>query len=172
MPSKGRLTRQMGRISIIAAIAENGVIGVCNRLPWHLPDDLKHFRRLTTGHHILMGRRNYESIGRPLPDRINLVLSHNAAFPAPGCRVVTTLDRALEVSRTDSEIFIIGGAALYAQTLERAQRMYLTHVHARVEGNTSFPIYDEKNWIEIDRRHHEADARHAYAFSFVTLDRA
>jgi dihydrofolate reductase len=161
----------MGRISIIAAIAENGVIGVRNRLPWHLPDDLKNFRRLTSGHHILMGRRNYESIGRPLPDRTNLVLSHDAAYSAPGCRVVTSLDRALETAGADPEIFIIGGATLYAQTLACVQRLYLTRVHARVEGDTSFPVYDERNWIEIDRRDHEADARHAYAFSFITLDR-
>ena len=162
----------VGCLSIIAAVADNGVIGARNGLPWHLPDDLKRFRRLTMGHPIVMGRRNYESIGRPLPGRMNLVLSHDAAYSAPGCRVATTLDEALTMAGSDPEIFIIGGATLYAQTLDRADRIYLTRVHAHVPGDVWFPSYDEKDWTEVERREHEADSRHAYAFSFITLKRA
>lgn len=159
------------RISIIAALAENNVIGRENRLPWHLPDDLKHFRRLTVGHPVIMGRRNYESLGRPLPDRLNIVVTHRPGYAAPGCRVVHSLEEAFAAADGADEIFVIGGGELYAQTLDRADRLYLTRVHARVEGETRFPDFDADAWREIARVRHEADERHAYAFSFATLER-
>lgn len=160
------------RLSLIAAVAQNRVIGVRNTLPWHLPADLKHFRRLTTGHPIIMGRRNYESIGRPLPDRDNIVVSRRNDYQAPGCRVVHSLEDALIAVNGADEIFVIGGAELYAQTLPNANRLYLTLVHANVDGDTYFPEYDTNNWRELSRERHEADERHAYSYSFVTLDRA
>jgi dihydrofolate reductase len=159
------------RISIIVALSENNVIGRDNALPWHLPDDLKHFRRLTVGHPVVMGRRNYESIGRPLPDRLNIVVTRRAGYAAPGCRVVHSLDEAFTAADGAEEIFVIGGGELYAQTLDRADRLYLTRVHARIEGDTRFPVFDPGQWHEIERVRHEPDARHAYAFSFATLER-
>ena len=160
-----------GRVSLIAALAENRVIGRDNTLPWRLPADLKRFRRLTTGHPILLGRKNYESIGRPLPERTNIILTRDRAYRAPGCIVVDTLEAAYAATSAASEMFVIGGGELYAQTLARADRLYLTWVHAQVPGDTFFPTFDLADWTEIERERHEADGDHAYAFSFVTYDR-
>lgn len=159
------------RLSLIAAIAENRVIGVRNTLPWHLPADLKYFRRLTVGHPIILGRRNYESIGRPLPERTNIVITRRTDYSAPGCRVVHTLEAALAAANGTSEIFIVGGAEVYAQTLAQADRLYLTFVHAVVPGDTFFPEFDLREWRELAREYHAADEKHAHAFSFVTLER-
>lgn len=159
------------RVSLIAALAENRVIGRANALPWRLPADLKRFRRLTTGHPVILGRKNYESIGRPLPDRTNIVVTRNAGYLAPGCIVVDSLAGAYVAAGDANEIFIIGGAELYAQTLRSADRLYLTQVHATVHGDTYFPDFDLRDWVEIERERHEADANHAYAYSFVTYDR-
>jgi dihydrofolate reductase len=158
-------------ISIIAAMAENRVIGRENSLPWHLPNDLKHFKRLTSGHAIIMGRKNYESIGRPLPERTNIVVTRTPHYPAPGCTVVHSIDDALIAAGNDPEVFIIGGAELYAQTLGRARRLYLTEIHAHVPGDTYFPAFDLNTWHEQSRAKHEADATHPFAYSFVTLER-
>ena len=160
------------RLSLIAALAENRVIGRNNALPWRLPADLKRFRRLTTGHAVILGRKNYESIGRPLPDRRNIIVTRNRAYTAPGCDVVHSLEAALQSAANDPEVFIIGGAELYQQTLARADRLYLTLVHATVDGDTFFPAFHAHDWREIERETHAADAQHAYAFSFVTYDRA
>lgn len=159
------------RVSLIAAVAENNVIGRDNALPWRLPADLKHFRRLTTGHAVITGRRNYESIGRPLPERTNIVLTHRRDYRADGCIVVHTLEDAFAAARGDPEVFIMGGAEIYAQTVDRAERIYLTRVHAEIAGDTLFPAVDWSVWREIARERHEPDAQHAYAYSFVTLDR-
>lgn len=159
------------RIALIAAMAENRVIGANNALPWRLPADLKHFRRMTTGHHVVMGRKNYESLGKPLRDRINIVVTRNSAFSAPGCLVVHSLAAALAAAAHDPEIFIIGGAELYRQTLTRADRMYLTLVHADVPGDTHFPTFDWGAWRELSRERFEGDHDHRYPFSFVTLER-
>lgn len=159
------------RISLIAALAENGIIGKDNALPWRLPADLKHFRRITTGHPVIMGRRNYESIGRPLPERRNIVMTRRPGYSAPGCTVVASLEAALAAARGAPETFVIGGAEIYAQTLCLAERLYLTLVHARVAGDTVFPALDWTEWRETSRERHEADARHSYAYSFVTLER-
>lgn len=159
------------RVSLIAAMAENRIIGVNNTLPWRLPEDLRHFRRLTTGHHVIMGRRNYESIGKPLPDRTNIVVTRNPEYRAPGCRVRHSLEEALRDAQADSEVFVIGGGEIYRQALARADRIYLTLVHAHVEGDTYFPPFDAREWCEIERVRHEPDDRHPYPYSFVVYDR-
>jgi len=158
-------------ISIIAALAENRVIGLNNTLPWRLPNDLKHFRRLTTGHAIILGRKNYESIGKPLPERTNIVITRNRDFRADGCLIAHSLDEALVLADNDPEIFIIGGAEIYRAALARTNRLYLTRVHAAIPGDTYFPEFDETEWREISRERHERDERHAYAYSFVVLER-
>lgn len=151
-------------------MAENGVIGVDNALPWYLPADLKHFRDLTSGHHVLMGRKTWESLGKPLANRINLVLTSDPGR-VTDCIAVSSIDVALHTAQNDSELFVIGGASLYAQMLPRAQRLYLTLVHARIAGDTWFPDLVWGEWQELERRRHEANERHRYAFSFVTLER-
>ena len=158
-------------ISIIAALAENRVIGINNTLPWRLPNDLKHFRRLTTGHAIILGRKNYESIGKPLPERTNIVITRNRDFHADGCLIAHSLDEALALAKNDPEIFVIGGAEIYRAALARTNRLYLTRVHATIAGDTYFPEFDETEWREISRERHKRDERHAYAYSFVVLER-
>lgn len=159
------------RISLIAAVAENRVIGVDNKLPWHLPDDLKHFKRLTRGHAIITGRKNYESIGRPLPERKNIVVTRQPDFVAAGCTVVRSIEEALAAARNDPEIFVIGGGEIYRQTFPLAHRLYLTLVHASPRGDALFPDYDPREWREISRDEHPVDDRHAHAFSIVALER-
>jgi dihydrofolate reductase len=158
-------------ISLIAALARNRVIGIHNRLPWRLPADLKFFRRTTLGHAVIMGRKNYESIGRPLPQRRNIVLSTDPGYQAPGCEVRHSLAAALAAAGDDPEIFIIGGANLYAQAMPLAERMYLTLIEAEFDGDAWFPEYDEKEWREIAREEHAPDADNPYRFSFLTLQR-
>jgi len=152
-------------------MAENRVIGIHNTLPWRLPADLRHFRQLTTGHHVIMGRRNYESIGKPLPDRHNIVLTRNPSYHAPGCQVKNSLGEALQDIQNDPEIFIIGGAEIYRQALALADRIYLTLVHAEINGDTFFPDFDMRDWKETIRTRHEADEKNPYACSFVIYDR-
>lgn len=161
----------MSHISIIAALAHQRVIGQHNRLPWRLPADLSHFRRTTLGHAVIMGRRNYESIGRPLPERLNIVLSSDHGYHAPGCRVVSSLTEALDAAAGDPEIFIIGGAQVYAQALPLATRMYLTLIDGVFDGDTWFPEYAEREWREVARIEHAPDADNPYPYSFVTLQR-
>ena len=159
------------RVSLIAAMAENRVIGVNNTLPWRLPADLRHFRRVTTGHHVIMGRRNYESIGKPLPDRTNIVVTRNPSYRAPGCLVKHSIEDALAAAQNDPEVFVIGGAEIYRQALDRADRLYLTLVHAQIEGDTYFPPVDEKQWQEISRERHEPDEMNPHACTFLVYDR-
>lgn len=163
-------------ISLIAAVSKNKVIGKDNDLPWNLPDDMKYFMQTTSRHHVIMGRKNYESIPekfRPLPNRTNIVVTHQRDYDAPGCTVVHSIESALAVARkgNDDEIFIIGGAAIFSQSLSFTQRMYLTEIHAIVEGDILFPEYDPSDWTEISRKHHPADERHAYPFDFVIYER-
>lgn len=159
------------RICLIVVMAENGVIGMDNALPWHLPADLKHFRNLTTGHHILMGRKTWESLGKPLANRINIVLTSQPDRLTDGCVTVSSIEAALDMAREDSKLFVIGGANLYAQMLPKAERLYLTFIHACVEGDTWFPDLTWSDWRELERHTHDADERHHYAFSFITLER-
>lgn len=158
-------------ISLIVAMAENRVIGKDNALPWRLPADLQHFRRLTTGHPIIMGRRSYESIGRPLPERTNIVVTRRTDYAAPGCVVADSIDAAISRAEGAKEIFVIGGADIYSQTLRFADRIYLTLVHAQVEGDARFPEFDNALWREASHERHEADVKNPYAYSFITLDR-
>lgn len=157
-------------LSAIVAMGENRVIGKDNQLPWRLPADLKHFKSITTGHPIVMGRKTFESIGKALPNRLNIVLTRDAAYQAPGCIVVTTIDDAL-IQAQALEVFIIGGAEVYKQLLPRIHRIYLTIVHHDFDGDAFFPVFDEQEWKEVDKVRHEPDADNAYAYSFVTLER-
>lgn len=159
--------------ALIVAVAENGVIGRDGALPWSLPADLKHFRTLTTGHHVVMGRHTHASIGRALPGRTNLVLTRHPEVVAPDCRAVATLDGALRIADDagDDICFVIGGAGVYAQALPCAQRIYLTEVRATVDGDVRFPELDRGQWIETSRVEHAADERHAHALAFTVLER-
>lgn len=165
-------------VSAIAAVADNGTIGINGDLPWHLPDDLKYFQRITRGHHVITGRKNYESIPdkyRPLKDRVNIVVTRNSEYHAPGAKVVGSLAAGLEIAHlaNEHEVFIIGGGQIYreALTMRLVDRLYLTLVHSDVEGDTHFPLLEPSEWLEVERTRHEADDRHAFAFSFVVLQR-
>jgi dihydrofolate reductase len=158
-------------LSFVVAIAENGVIGHGNQLPWRLPADLKHFKALTLGKPIVMGRKTYDSIGRPLPGRDNIVISRQPQLVIEGCTVVASLDAAIAVTAAAPEVVIIGGAEIYRQALPRTQRIHLTRVHANVPGDTFFPPLPAQQWREQHLERHEADAQHSYAFSFITLER-
>nr|AIA18613.1 Dihydrofolate reductase [uncultured bacterium] len=160
-------------LSAIVAMAENRIIGKNNQLPWHLPADLKHFKTITSGHPILMGRKTHESIGKPLPNRLNIILTRDPNYQTTGCTVVTSVESALkEAARHDeNELFIIGGAEIYKQLLARIQRLYLTIVHHEVEGDAWFPELNLQEWKEISRVRHEADEANAFAYSFVLLER-
>lgn len=159
------------RLSLIAAMDRNRLIGAGNGLPWHLPADLAHFKRLTVGKPIVMGRRTFESIGRPLPQRENIVVSRNPDFMAEGCTVVHGLLEAIEAARGVAEVMIIGGASLYVEALPLAGRMYLTLIDAEFEGDTWFPAYDPQQWREVASESRAADDANPYALRFVTLDR-
>lgn len=158
-------------ISIIVAVARNGVIGHKGELPWHLPADMAHFKRTTLGKPLIMGRRTHASIGRALSGRRNLVITRHPTWVADGCEIYPSLDEALEACGEAAEVVVMGGAALYAEALPRAKRLYLTQVHADVEGDVFFPEIDLDEWVEVAHLEHPADVRHAYAFSIVTLER-
>lgn len=163
-------------VSAIAALSKNNVIGKNNDLPWRLPDDMKFFMETTKGHHVIMGRKNYDSLlekFKPLPQRTNIVITHQKDFKAPGCLVLHAIEPALEIARKDSEeeCFIIGGAEIYRLAMPHTTRLYLTEIDAHIEGDTWFPDFKKENWREVSRKHHPADERHKYAFDFVIYDR-
>jgi len=161
------------RIALIAAMAKNNVIGKDNDMPWHLPDDLKFFKSKTVGRPVIMGRKTFESIGsRPLPNRPNLVISRNPAFVGEGVTVFTSVDEALATLTDVEEVIIMGGGQLYAQMLPHADRLYVTLIDAEIDGDTFFPNWQALAWNTLEKVHHEIDERHAYAFDFITLDRA
>ena len=158
-------------LTLIAAVARNGVIGIDNRLPWHLPADLKHFKALTTGHTVIMGRKTWESLPakfRPLPGRRNIVVTRNAGYQAEGAVVTTSLQAALAAAES-GEAFVIGGAELYAAAMPLANRLQLTEIDASVEGDTWFPAIDHHQWRESAREAHRDEAGLDYAF--VTYER-
>jgi dihydrofolate reductase len=162
-------------LSIIAAVANNNVIGRDNQLPWHMPADLKWFKTLTSGHHLLMGRRTYESVGKPLPGRITVVITRSAGYAPDGVAIARSLDEAISKAEAagDPEIFIGGGAEIFNQVLHRANRMYLTRIHTEPEGDTFFPEFDDVNeWHLVDSEHHEADERNPHPYSFLTYERS
>lgn len=160
-----------GRVSILVAYDQNRAIGFGNKLPWHLPADLKRFKALTMGHHIVMGRKTYESIGKPLPGRMNVVVTRELGYRAEGSIVVDTLERGLEVAQSDSEIFIIGGAQIFVQMLPFCDRQYATEIHAAFEADTYFPQSDAQAWRETSRERHDADELNPHPFDFVIYDR-
>lgn len=157
--------------SLVVAVAENGVIGRNNQLPWRLPGDLAYFKLVTMGHPIVMGRRTYESIGRPLPGRTNIVVTHQRGYAAPGCVVVHSLDEAWKAADGAGEVSVIGGTALFRDALPLADRIHLTEVQARIEGDTFFPAFERGEWRETEVARHPADAKHEYPFRIVVLDR-
>ncbi len=160
------------RLALLAAVARNGTIGRDNRLPWHLPDDLRRFRMLTLGRTVIMGRKTHESLPGALPGRHSIIVSRDSGYEAAreDVEVVASLEDALGRARS-TEVFIIGGASLYEQTLARADRLYLTEIDADVAGDAFFPSYDRGEWETFADEAHPADDRHSHAFRFLTLER-
>ena len=160
----------MSRIAFVVAFDRNKVIGKGGALPWKLPDDLKHVRELTIGKPLIMGRRTYDSIGRPLPQRTNIVLTRDPSFHPDGVRVARTPDEALKIAGDAPEVIVFGGADVFRQFLPMAERIYLTQVDADVGGDTFFD-FGGTNWRVLENTAHPADERHAYPFNFITLER-
>jgi len=159
------------RICLIAAVAANRVIGRNNTLPWHLPADLKRFKALTMGYPVVMGRKTHESIGRPLPGRRNLVITRNRAYSAPGCELVHSLDEAIAACRGAQEIFVIGGAELYRESLPRAHRLEFTEIRAEFEGDATFPEFSLAQWRESAREIHSDEAGIPFRYEFARYER-
>lgn len=156
-------------ISLIVAVAKKGVIGVNNTLPWHLPEDLKRFRALTTGHHIIMGRKTYESLGRLLPDRTTVIVTRNKNYMVEGALIAHSMQDAIKLSKNDAEVFIIGGAELYKEGLKLAQQLYITEVDLDVPGDAFFPDLDFSEWQEMAREVHMSEK--GLSFAYVTYQR-
>ncbi len=157
--------------TLIAAIANNNALGKDNDLIWHLPADLIRFRHTTTGHHILMGRNTYESIGKPLPNRTSVIITRNANYKAEGCIVVTSLEAALEIAKEDSSPFVIGGAQIYREAINLVDQLDITEVHHDFEADVFFPEIDSSVWKETRTERFEADAKNPYPYSFVSYQR-
>ena len=157
-------------ITIIAAIATNNALGKDNDLIWHLPADLKRFKNVTSGHHIVMGRKTYESIGKPLPNRTTVIITRNKNYKAAGCIVVDSLEKAIEVAREDPQVFIIGGAQIYQQAMSShlVDQLDITHVHHAFEADVYFPEIDTAEWIQVGNEDFKADDKNKYDFSFVS----
>ena len=158
-------------ISFVVAHDRGRAIGKDRRLPWRLPDDMRHVRKVTMGKPLIMGRRTWDSIGRPLPGRTSIVLTRDRDFRCDGCLVARTPDEALKLAGAAPEIIVFGGARVFEEFLPRADRIYLTEVETKVDGDTHFPMLDPTEWREVERTRHPEDERHAHAFSWVTLDR-
>ena len=158
-------------ISIIVAVAKNGVIGDKNTLLWHLREDMIHFRTTTSGHPVVMGRKTYDSIGRPLPKRTNVVITRDTNLAIEGCTVVHSLEEAVAMFDKSEEVFIIGGAQIYAQALAIADRIYLTVIDKEYEGDTSFPEIDYSAWKEISREEYVRGEEFEHPFAFITLEK-
>ena len=155
---------------MIAAMANNRVIGLDNKMPWHLPADLQHFKKVTTGKPVIMGRKTFESIGRPLPGRRNIIITRNSEYTAQGIEVVTTPDAALELVATTEEVMIIGGGNIYEQFLPKAERLYLTFIDLDVKGDTQFPDYNKvANWYVKEEQENHPDDKNLSSYKFVTL---
>lgn len=158
-------------ITMIAAAAENNALGKDNDLVWHLPNDFKRFKALTTGHYILMGRKTFESFPKLLPNRTHVVITRQKDYAPEGCIVTDSLDKAIEIAKDDSQPFIIGGGEIYKQGMEKADLIELTRVHGTFEADTFFPEIDENEWELIKEEYHPADERHNYAFTYLTYKR-
>ena len=159
------------KISLIVAMAENRVIGVDNRMPWHLSADLKRFRKITSGYPIVMGRKTHESIGRPLPDRVNIVLTRDSSYQAQGCIVVHKPEEAMRAADEAAELMVIGGAGLYREFLPLAHRIYLTLIYRAFDGDTFFPTIDWTEWREVAREEVEQDEQTGLSYAFIDYER-
>lgn len=155
-------------ITVIAAVAENNALGKENQLLWHLPDDFKRFKSLTSGHYIIMGRKTFESFPKPLPNRTHVIISRQANYQPEGCIVVNSLEQAMEACPKTEEVFIIGGGEIYRQSIAVADKLDLTKVHASFEADTYFPGVDLSKWQLVFEEHHAKDERHDFAFTFQT----
>lgn len=162
----------MRKISIIVATDENWIIGKKNGLPWKLSADLKHFKALTTGHTVIMGRKTFDSIGKPLPERTNIIITRNSDFKVPDCIVVGSMEEALEASPDNDEIFVMGGAEIYKQFLPIVQTIYLTRIHHRFDGDISFPALNPADWKETRREDFDRDDKNPYRYTFLTLEKS
>ncbi len=159
------------KVTLIAAMAHNRVIGIDNSLPWDLPADMRHFREQTMGKPILMGRKTYDSIGRPLPGRQNIVVTRDPAVAIEGCDVVHSIEEALQIVGDAPEVMVMGGESFYRQLLPRADRLLLTLIELEIEGDAWFPQWEEAEWEEVAREDHPADERNCWPYSFVTMER-
>lgn len=158
-------------VSAIVAAAENNAIGKDNQLLWHLPNDLRFFKRITTGHTVIMGRKTYESVGKPLPNRRNIIITRQATYAAEGAEVVHSLTAALDNCAGEPEVFVVGGAEIYKEALAIIDRVYLTRVHIALPGDSFFPELDEQAWRLVSEESHPADERHAYRYTFQIYER-
>lgn len=161
----------MNKLSIVVAISANNAIGKNNQLLWHLPADLKHFKAITSGHPIIMGRKTYDSIGRPLPNRRNIVITRQTDLTIPNVELVNSLQEAILLCDKEKEVFIIGGAEIYKQALSFTNKIYLTIVHQDYEADVFFPELKENEWKEIAKEYHQADEKNNVAYTFSTLER-
>tara|TARA_B100000965_G_C19181365_1_gene578950 strand:+ start:73 stop:558 length:486 start_codon:yes stop_codon:yes gene_type:complete len=159
------------RLSIIVAMDRNQLIGADGALPWRIPDDLKNFKKITMGRPILMGRKTHESIGRVLPGRENIVLTSNKDYIAEGCTIKNTLDQVYSYCDKEEELFVMGGANLYSQTLIKAERLFITEINADLNGDTFFPKYNRNQWEEVKRKNFNADEENEFDYSFTILER-
>lgn len=157
-------------ISMIVAADENNVIGKDNQLIWHLPDDLKFFKKKTSGHCIIMGRHTFESVGKPLPNRTNIIITRDKNYAAEGCKIVHTLEDALALAKGDDNPFIVGGEQIYRLALPLADQVYLTRIHHEFEGDRHFPEMGD-DWVETESISHPTDEKHEYAFTFKTYEK-
>lgn len=152
-------------------MSDNGMIGQDNRLLWHLPNDLKHFKALTINKPVIMGRKTYESIGKPLPNRQNIILTKARYLQVPGCEVVHSVNEALDVSQEAPEVMVIGGGEIYRLFMPLITTMHITYVHTQISGDVSFPEFDKSKWQEVVRENYQKDEKHLYNYSFVTYTR-
>ncbi|WP_190600360.1 dihydrofolate reductase [Candidatus Vesicomyidisocius sp. SY067_SCS001] len=159
------------KLSIIVAMDDNYLIGKDNSLPWYLPADLAYFKKTTIGKTILMGRKTYESIGMSLPNRRNIIVSQNTKFKADNCEVVSSIDVALSLANNDNELMIVGGSSFYDQIIDKVDRLYITEVKGKFDGDAYFPEFDRTKFIELSRESHQPDEKNFYTYNFVVLQR-
>ncbi len=159
------------RLSMIVAMDDNQLIGNNNALPWHLPADLAYFKKVTTGKTVLMGRKTHESIGFPLPNRRNVIVSRNTDFTAEGCEVVGSIDAALELAKDDEEVMVMGGASFYEQMLPSIDRLYVTYIEGAYEGDAYFPAFDRGEFEQVSQQSHTPDEKNPHTYHFTVLDR-
>ncbi len=159
------------KISLIVAVAENGIIGTGGTMPWHITEDFRHFKEITLGHSVIMGRKTYESIGRPLPRRRNIVITRNAELRIEDCEMASSLERALAMCEGEEEVFIIGGGEIYRQAMPLAHKLYITHVGISAEGDTRFPEIDPTIWREVSREEFTRGKEFEHPFSFVDYEK-